>query len=57
MRDFQVRRAARAVLDWLLQAARAVKAMRVPEAVIPNKNGRIWSGGYADDKWAEGEVR
>ena len=35
----------------------AVKAMRVPETIIPNKNGRIWGGGYGDDKWAEGEVR
>ena len=35
----------------------AVKAMKVPEAIIPNKNGRIWGGGYGDDKWAEGEVR
>ena len=57
MRDFQVfRRAARAVLDWLLQAARTVKAMRAPSKVTPH-HSRMWCGGYDSNEWAEGEVR
>ena len=33
-----------------------LKAIRAPYKIAP-RNGRIWSGGYCDDKWAEGEVR